>query len=253
MFVTETISAKTMNKQDSGILQGVIHKLSRLSHLEHDDRHAIEALPYRIAGTLAGDLLIREGDSLHECCLLVAGYACRFKTSGNGGRQIVSFHLAGDILDLQHLLFKSADHSVQTITPATIAWVPREALLSLARERPAIGEAFWRDTLIEASVFREWVLNLGRRDARSRIAHMLCEFVTRGEAVGLGTSERFRLPMTQEYIADATGLTAVHVNRMMRQLRDEGVVDFDRREMRIADWERMREIADYHPAYLHVP
>jgi CRP-like cAMP-binding protein len=100
-------------------------------------------------------------------------------------------------------------------------------------------------------VFREWVLNVGRRDAKCRVAHMLCEFAARGAKAGLGPPERFELPMTQTDIADATGLTPVHVNRMLRRLRDEGLIAQDRREVRIVDWGRLREVADFNPAYLH--
>jgi CRP-like cAMP-binding protein len=183
--------------------------------------------------------------------MLVTGYACRHKVAANGGRQIVSFHLAGDILDLQHLLLAVADHNVQTITDATIAWIPKVALKRAADGSARIADALWRDTLIDASIFREWVLNVGRRDARSRTAHMLCEFAARREAAGLGSPEDFELPMTQEQIADATGLTAVHVNRMLRALEEDGAITRDRRRIRIVDWQRMRRIADFDPVYLH--
>jgi CRP-like cAMP-binding protein len=155
------------------------------------------------------------------------------------------------VLDLQHLLFSMADHNVQTITSGTVAWIPSSELKLVAQRRPRIGEALWRDTLIDASIFREWVLNVGRRDAKSRIAHMLCEFAARCRAAGLGSPESIHLPMTQEQIADATGLTAVHVNRMMRALRQDGVIEQKGKELRIVDWDRMRGIADFDPVYLH--
>ena len=159
--------------------------------------------------------------------------------------------MPGDILDLQHLLLTRADHSLQTITEATFLRVPAAALRQAARDHPNVAEALWRDTLIDASVFREWVLNVGRRDAKSRIAHMLCEFAVRREAAGLGSPERFELPMTQEQIADATGLTAVHVNRTLRALSESGIIARDKRNVEIIDWDRMREVADFNPVYLH--
>jgi CRP-like cAMP-binding protein len=163
----------------------------------------------------------------------------------------VSFHIPGDILDLQHLLLSRADHNVQAITEITFATVSAAELKRLAQERPAVSEALWRDTLVDASVFREWVLNVGRRDAKARIAHMLCEFAARRDAAGLGSPERFELPMTQEQIADATGLTSVHVNRMLHELARDGVVVRDKREVEITDWTRMCRIADFDSAYLH--
>jgi CRP-like cAMP-binding protein len=226
-------------------------KLDRMVNLDSRDREALAALPYRLEQVKAGDYLVREGRDTSDCCLLVEGYACRHKTARGGGRQIVSFHLPGDVLDLQHLLFSRADHNVQTITAASVAWIPASELKRLSQNHPRVGEALWRDTLIDASIFREWVLNVGRRDAKSRIAHMLCEFAARRQAAGLGPPERFDLPMTQEHIADATGLTPVHVNRMLRELREQGLIERRGRELRIVDWEAMRSAADFDAAYLH--
>jgi CRP-like cAMP-binding protein len=237
--------------RDDNALELMAGKLDRLTSLDAQDRDVISRLSYRIEKVQAAYYLVREHRETSECCLLVSGYACRHKLAAGGGRQIVSFHLPGDILDLQHLLFSIADHNVQTITPATVAWIPSGELKRVSRKRPRIAEAMWRDTLIDASIFREWVLNVGRRDAKSRIAHMLCEFAARCRAAGLGSPEGIHLPMTQEQIADATGLTAVHVNRMLRALRQDGVIEQRGKELRIVDWERMRGLADFDPAYLH--
>src|SRR3954470_6226455 len=237
-------------RKDEG-LAALIRKLGRLVDLTPSHLDLLAALPFTLREAGSNQYLVREGAPTTECCVLVTGYACRHKVAANGGRQIVSFHLPGDMLDLQHLLLEVADHNVQTITPATVAWIPKSALKRVAHESRRINDALWRDTLIDASVFREWVLNVGRRDARSRTAHMLCEFAARREAAGLGSPEDFELPMTQEQIADATGLTAVHVNRMLRALEQDGAISRDRRRIRIVDWDRMRWIADFDPAYLH--
>jgi CRP-like cAMP-binding protein len=229
----------------------LIRKLERLAALDEDDRQAIRALPFKLRTSPANRYLVREGDDTSECCLLLAGYACRHKLTSDGARQIVSFHLPGDILDLQHLLLTRADHNLQTITEATTAWLPAEEIKKLAQERRKVGEALWRDTLIDASIFREWVLNVGRRDARSRIAHMLCEFAARRDAAGLGGPESFELPMTQEEIGDATGMTAVHVNRMLHDLQAEGVISRDKRQVEILNWNKLRQIAGFDPQYLH--
>jgi CRP-like cAMP-binding protein len=240
-----------MRANDNDPFSRVISKLERLGSLDQGDRDAIRALPFSMASAKAHEYLVREGDVPRQCCVLLTGFACRHKAASNGGRQIVSFHMAGDILDVQHLMLPRADHNVQTITTATYATVPSATLRQLTRDRPAVGEALWRDSLIDASIFREWVLNVGRRDAKMRVAHMLCEFATRREAAGLGSPEQFELPMTQEQIADATGLTPVHVNRMLAQLDREGVIRRDQRSVEISDWNRMRRIADFDPAYLH--
>jgi CRP-like cAMP-binding protein len=232
-------------------LNTLVHKLALLADLDEEDRLALRRLPCSVASVRTGHHLVREGAAPTDCCLLVDGYACRYKVTAGGGRQIVSFHMRGDILDLQHLLLSQADHHVQAFTAATVAWIPNAALHAVARGRPRIGDALWKDTLIDASIFREWVLNVGRRDAKARIAHMLCEFLVRCEAAGLGSAERIDLPMTQEHIADATGLTSVHVNRMLRALEEDGVIHRRGREMRVRDWELMKRVADFDPVYLH--
>jgi CRP-like cAMP-binding protein len=232
-------------------LSPLFAKLGRLAQLNESDLRLLGNLPFATRRVGAGQFLVREGKPTGDCAILLSGFACRHKLAANGGRQIVSFHLAGDLLDLQQLLLDRADHNVETITEAEVALVPKAELRRLARESPRIGAAFWRDTLIDASIFREWVLNVGRRDARTRVAHMLCEFATRCERAGFGSVQSFQMPMTQEQIADATGLTSVHVNRMLRSLETDGALSRSRREIRIRDWEAMRRIADFDPAYLH--
>ncbi|MGZ2410990.1 CRP-like cAMP-binding protein [Sphingomonas sp. F9_3S_D5_B_2] len=226
-------------------------KLARISHLDAEDRARLSGLTLRVESVPRWRHLVNEGEEPEQCCLLVTGFACRYKEAVTGSRQIVSFHLRGDLLDVQHLLLARADHSVQAITEASVAWIPKPELVRLAWERPNVGRALWRDSLIDASIFREWVLNVGRRDARSRIAHMLCEFVARCEAAGLGTADGFRLPMTQEQIADATGLTTVHVNRTLRALDEAGAIDRTGKQFRIIDWPLLCTIGDFDPAYLH--
>lgn len=229
----------------------LIRKLAQLAPLEEADRAAIATLPYAIRAVPPGHYLVREGGSSENCCLLVSGYACRHKMTYDGNRQIVSFHVRGDLVDLCHLQLATADHNVQTVTAATVACVPAARLKALARARPMVADALWRDALIDASRFREWMLNVGRRDARSRVAHLICEFAIRAEAAGLGTLELFDMPLTQEQIADATGLTSVHVNRMLRRLGQAGLIARDRQRICILDWNRMRLIAGFDETYLH--
>jgi CRP-like cAMP-binding protein len=171
--------------------------------------------------------------------------------SRDGKRQIVSFHMPGDMVDLQHSLLPTADHNVQTMTPATVAWIPIPALTEVASSFPRIAAAFAKDALIDASIFREWVLNVGARDAKTRIAHMLCEFLQRREALGIAPAEEMALPFTQEQIGDATGLTAIHVNRTLRRLAEDGAFTRIGRTLRVSDWRKLKAIADFNPAYLH--
>ena len=157
-----------LEKRD--IFAPLIGKLGRLSEINDYDREAVHKLPFRLSTASPREVIIREGEAYQECHLLIEGYVCRYKNVRDGGRQIVSFHMAGDIIDLERLLLEHADHSVLAVTPATLAAIPVEEMRRLARESFSLNNALWRDVLIDASIFREWVLNVGRRDAKARIA-----------------------------------------------------------------------------------
>ena len=234
-------------------LSGLVRKLGSRHRLGEEDVVAILALPYTRRTVDAAAYIVREGEPPRKSCSFVlSGYAFRQKLTVQGARQIVSIHMAGDLLDLQHLFLRKSDHNVQSLTRMELAEVDRDALRALALERPAIGEALWVDALIDASIFREWVMNVGRRDARARIAHLICEFASRMDAAGLAGDGRYELPMTQEQIGDATGLTSVHVNRTLKSLAADGLVYRDRRYLTFADWERIRAVGDFSALYLHL-
>jgi CRP-like cAMP-binding protein len=237
--------------QNASALDLLIDNLERFGTFNADDRDGLAALSLQVERVPRSFDVVHEGDPVNRCCLLMGGFAARYKEAANGARQIVSFHLRGDLLDVEHLLLDFADHSVQVMGEATLAWIPKAELIRLAWERPAVGKALWRMCLIDASIFREWVLNVGRRNARTRIAHMLCEFVARCEAAGLGTAQGFELPMTQQQIADATGMTTVHVNRTLRALDKDHALSRSGNQFRIHDWSRLCTIGDFDPAYLH--
>jgi CRP-like cAMP-binding protein len=226
-------------------------RLERRSPLGEEDRRALLSLPHSVKKLAAGAHIVRDGDPAEHCSLILSGFAYRYKITGEGGRQIVSFHVAGEFVDLQNSLLGIADHSVQMLTDAEIALIPANAVQELAMTRPAIARTLWIDTLIDASIFREWVVNVGRRDSRARIAHLLCELSLRLEAAGLASNHHYELPMTQEQLADAVGLTSVHVNRVLKQLGEEGLIRRDRRSITIQDWGRMRAAGDFNERYLH--
>lgn len=233
-------------------LEAMVRKLKGRARLTSGDVESLYALPYVLRTLEPLSYTVREGDPPRQCAALVSGYAFRQKVTGSGNRQIVGIHVTGDMLDLQNLYLNVSDHNVQTLTRADVAFIPRTALVELALSRPAINHAFFVDTLIEASVFREWVVNVGRRDARSRLAHLLCEFAVRLKAIELDAARDYELPMTQEQLADAVGLTPVHVNRTLKGLERDGLIRRDRRSVRIADWANMRATADFSERYLHL-
>jgi len=220
--------------------------------LDDDDRKAVLDLPLRIRRMDPGAYLVREGGVPANCAVLIDGYAFRQKVTGEGARQIIALCIPGDAVDLQNMFLNIADHGVQMLTSGTVADLKRSDLQDLVLARPAIGAAIIKSTLVESSIMREWVVNVGRRDARERIAHVLCEFAVRLESRGLSTGG-FELPMTQEQLADTTGLTPVHVNRVLKGLEADGLITRQRRQIQFPDWRALQDAGDFSRQYLHLP
>jgi CRP-like cAMP-binding protein len=233
-------------------LELMVKKLAIHADLSADDRQTLLNLPFVYRDLEAGAYLVRESEIPDQCAVLISGFAYRQKLTGDGTRQIVSIHLPGDPLDLQHLFLDVADHNVQTLTRAEVAIIPRDALRRVSRSNACIGHAILVSILVEASIFREWVLNIGRRDSRARLAHLLCEFAARLDAIGLSGIDGYELPMTQEQLADALGLTPVHVNRTLKALDAEGLITRHRRHIRFPALKALRQMADFNPRYLHL-
>jgi CRP-like cAMP-binding protein len=233
-------------------LAPMVRRLSLWENLEDPDRKAILELPFSQRTLQAGQYLVWDGDRPQYTCLLLSGFAYRHKHAGNGGRQIMSIHMKGDIVDLQNSLLGMADHNVQMLTAGEVAMMPVDSMRDLAFRHPAVGMAMWYETLVEGSIFREWILNIGRRDARTRIAHLLCEFALRLEVAELGEHTIYELPITQEQLADAVALTSVHVNRTLMKLEREGLITRTKRMISIVDWKELVKVADFQPRYLHL-
>lgn len=238
---------------DDTTLEPLVEKLAYRSQLDAEDRRAIRALPFTMLRMDRGQFIVREGDRATQACVMLAGFSVRSKVVKTGCRQILAIHLKGEAVDLQNSMLKVADHSVEMLTPGKVAAIPREAIVELTLARPRIVHAMWIDTLVDASIFREWIANIGRRSAKARMAHLLCEFSIRLKSAGLGDEEGYDLPMTQEQLADATGLTSVHVNRTLKGLTDEGLIRRPNpRTLRIADWRKLADAGDFDSAYLHM-
>lgn len=233
-------------------LEGLVENLELRSPLLEADRQAILALPYTLKSLAPGSYVVREGEPPMGCGILVSGFAYRQKLTGDGGRQILSIHIPGEALDFQNIFLNVADHSVQMLTRGHVATVPRADIQKIARSSAAIGHAILVNILVDASIFREWILNVGRRDAKSRLAHVLCELAVRLDAHGLAEDMGYHLPMTQAELADALGLTPVHLNRVIRSLEADGLINRSKREISFPDWDRMRDIADFNDRYLHL-
>ena len=242
-----------MSAPSSSILMPLVRKLDYWGEFEEADRRAILALPHRLKWLERHGYIVREREKTSHSCLMLSGFAIRHKIVAGGARQIVAVHMKGDMVDLQNSFLGIADHSVQVITESEVAFIPRQAIKQLAFERPRVGMAMWFDTLVDGSIFREWIANVGRRDARTRMAHLLCELSLRMKVAGLGGETEYDMPMTQEQLADATALTPVHVNRTLKALEADGLIERrTTRSVTIGDWKKLAAAGDFDSNYLHL-
>ena len=226
-------------------------KLEAFGALPESDRRLLDVAIGRPRAIPADHDLIREGDAPRDVRLILEGFACRYKLLKNGSRQIVAFLVPGDFCDLHVFILKAMDHSISTLSPAQVVDVPRERILEMM-ERPALARAMWWASLVDGAVLREWLLNIGQREAEQRIAHLLCELHARLKVVGLADGGRFALPITQAEIGDSLGLSAIHVNRSLQILRAENLISLRYRELVINEPERLRALAGFNPNYLHL-
>lgn len=239
--------------EDGHLLEPTLRKLLNRRKLSPEDQTAVLSLPHTVKTVEAHNYIVREFDKPRFTCIIVSGFAVRQKVVAGGLRQILSIHMKGEMVDLQSSLLGFADHSVQMLTAGKIAMITVEEIRRLVSERPAVGEALWMDTIVDASIHREWTANIGRRDARTRVAHLLCEFSLRLKVAGIGAQTNYELPMTQEHLADATGLTSVHINRTLKGLEADGFIE--RRTPRfieIGDWKKLADVGDFNSSYLHL-
>ena len=233
-------------------LRPMLRKLQLWRPLEISEQKAVLALPHTVRDLVPQDYVVRDGDRTTHSCLLICGFAYRQKLAARGARSIMALHMRGDVVDLQNSMLEVADHSVQALTAATVAFIPRGAIIDLAVRHPNLGLAMWYDTLVDGSISREWTLNVSRRDGIARIAHVICEFGVRLESLDLGTRHNYELPLTQEQLGDAVGMTPMHVHRMLRALEDDRLIERQVRSITILDWLSLAKLGDFRDRYLHL-
>lgn len=244
--------ARTLTSVSSIDLTSFLNRLTRLHALSGDEKAAIGRLPFQGARIAAGGQIAREGHRTGHCTLIVEGYAYSYKLTGGGQRQIVGLFLAGELPDLPTLHLGASDAGIAALTDCRIATVAHEPLRRLCEAQPRLASALWRETLLQASIAREWMLNIGQRDALARAGHLFCEIVLRQREAGLSAGEGCDFPITQIALADALGLSSVHINRMVQELRNSGLIEWDGRRLTILDWRRLSTGADFDPAYLRL-
>lgn len=233
-------------------LERFIDRLCVLSPLSKADVAALEALPTHLIRLPGGTDIVAPGADFEYAVLVASGLVGRFHQLADGRRQITAIHLPGDIADLHRVATRNAGSALQALTTAAVVRVPARELRAAAIASPAITQAFWIYSAIEAAILQRWTTTLARRDAKARVAHLLCEIGMRIEHAGQGERNEFVLEMTQTQIGDALGLTPVHVNRTLKALRIDGAVEIDGRVYRIPDWRRLAAIAEFDPDYLQL-
>jgi CRP-like cAMP-binding protein len=194
--------------------------------------------------------LMREGDRSASVTLLTNGLAARYRLLSSGRRQITTLLVPGDFLDLSSLLVRGRDFGVVSLSPCRIVTFEHDQLRKLCESSISATMLLWQETVVEAAIQREWLVSMGRRTAKGQMAHLICELRVRLAAVGRGENASFHLPLTQTELADVVGLSPVHVNRILKELRRDGLVAWSNYVIRILDWERLAEIGEFNAAYL---
>lgn len=231
----------------------LIRRLEANGALSDLHRQAIEALPLQVANLRKGQDILSEGMCAQRCTVLLDGFLHRYRSLADGRRQIFMFQTPGDMPDLHTLQLQPADHSIAATGDCVVGFVPHAALVEAFARVEGLIEVFWRITLIDASIFRTWMLNMGRRDSLVQMAHLFCELYARLRAVGRAGENGFHVPLIQEELADAMGISTVHANRVLQQLRRRGLVTFDTQQVHIPDWAALQRFAEFDPDYLHLP
>ena len=230
------------NKPD---LQRFLDRLTSRSILTQEEQQAILDLPARAEHVQANRDFVPLGAKVDHACLIVNGIVGRFDQNWEGKRQITALHIPGDMADLVSVVQPTARSALQALSIATILRVPHTAIRSATARYPALAEALWRDTAVDAAILAQWVVNVGRRDARQRVAHLLCEMATRLDAAPSTEEVFFPFAMTQSQLADATGLTSVHMNRTLQAMRRDKLLEMNTRAVRVADWQALVQAGEF--------
>lgn len=224
----------------------------RRGELSHDELAVLEAAVDRIETFPARSLITRRGERVRASTLLIEGHIARWMDARDGYRQLVSYQIPGDFVDLHGYPTRYVDHDIGTLTEVRIATFPHERLDEIIAERPHLAKMLWFSTLTDAAMHREWIFRMGRLDAAERVAHFLCETHLRMAAIGRAADGRFALPLTQQDIGEACGLTSVHVNRTLRRLREDGLAEVSRGEARLLNLRGLTRLGEFDPDYLYL-
>jgi CRP-like cAMP-binding protein len=245
------VAGTQQQRAEGGAESPLVAKLETRARLADEDRAALNTL-YRDAREVSARRnIIREGDRPDYIHLMVEGWAARYKLLPDGARQITAFLIPGDFCDLHVTILGEMDHSIATLTRSKVAFIPR-ATMDRLTDRASLAKAFWWATLVDEAVLRSWIVNIGRRDAFEAVGHLVCELYVRMKNIGLVEGHRFEVPLTQEEIGDALGLTSVHVNRVLQRLRSDDLISFSQGMLTIHDYRQLEKASGFNPNYLHI-
>ncbi|MER8750967.1 Crp/Fnr family transcriptional regulator [Mesorhizobium sp. M1050] len=229
----------------------LVRKLQRIAEVKEVDLAILRGISIQEKTFQANQDVVIEGDRPVNSFVVIDGLVGSSKVTGEGKRQITSFFVAGDLPDLHSLHLSVIDCTFSTLIPTRLGFMRHDALRAICEQHPRIATAFWRSTLIDAAIYREWVTNVGRREAFTRMAHILCELIYRLRSVGRIKDHIADIPITQAALGDALGLSTVHVNRMLQELRRKGLIATSGPTVHALDWPNLVRAGDFDPTYLH--
>lgn len=232
------------------MMNPLLFALQRRDRLSDDERVILEDITSSRRRFAAKSDIVGIGDRPRESCLVLSGFSARYNLLGNGRRRITAIHVPGDFVDLHSFLLSEMDHGVLAVTECEAAMVPHERLRELSHSQPHLTRMLWLLTAVDAAIYRQWLVASGRLSSLGQIAHFLCEMFTRLDVLGLTREFSYRLPLSQAELGDAMGLSIVHVNRTLQQLRREGLIEWQGDTVRILDWARLQRAAEFDPTYL---
>ncbi len=231
----------------------LVTKLGRVLDLNAPESLALNAVPLQTVEVGADHDIVREGDRPSRCFMILEGVTCVSQMVEGGRRQIDGFHIPGDMPDLHSLHLDVMDCDMWAVTVCTLGYIEHGAIRQLCADQPRIAAALWRATVVDAAIYRQWVTNLGQRPAINRLAHLFCEMLLRMDAIGRAEGGSCALPITQADLSDASGLSVVHVNRTLQDLREMKLISVARGQLTIHNWNGLALLADFRPDYLHLP
>ena len=234
------------------MLSPLVQRLSARDELSDHERSVLDAITTHVRTVPAREDIVRQHERVTASTLLLEGFAARYKILGTGTRQITSFQLPGDFVDLHGFLMHRLDHGVTALSECRVAVVPHEAIKRITEEQPHLARLLWLDTVIDGAIHREWLVAMGRLSATGHAAHLICELYLRLDEIGRVQNETFHVPVTQEDLGDALGVSGVQVNRSLQELRRAGLITWRGKTVTVLDWKRLAKVGEFDPTYLNL-